>query len=396
MRWTAGAALVVCLASQLALPTAAEAAPTKCEPERGNLPKSEITLAPWPQQAMPLDKVHEHATGRGVRVAVIDSGGDNNNPQLKFEPTIDLTRTGKRDCVGHGTEVAAIIGAKKGHSLFHGVAPDATIIPIKYAAAATQNDPALLVKGIYEAIKARADIINISSETHAASPQLRAAVLQATAKGILIVASAGNIDPERKGTPTPAFPAQYEEVLSVGSFGQDGQVSQFSNARTRVSVIAPGKDIVTIAPDGGYISKEGGTSFAAPFVAGVAALVKQQHPELNGQQIMTRIERTAQGSKGDGSGSGQVSPLEAVTSVIDVNAVGAPRAEPGSLTLPRRDTVDATTRAVALGIGGGALGLAALVVAAGMVIPAGRRRGWKPGQVTFSDDDTVTPTRRVR
>ncbi|MFG2006573.1 S8 family serine peptidase [Spirillospora sp. NPDC048911] len=382
--------------SQLAMPSAAEAAaPERCDPERGNYPKDQISQAPWPQQTLPLDQTHEHATGRGVRIAVIDSGSDARNPQLKFAPTIDVTRTGKTDCVGHGTEVAAIIGARKGHSLFVGVAPDATIIPIKYAASATKNDDGLLVKGVRAAIGARADVINISSETHGDNPQLRAVIREALSRGIVVVAAAGNIDPERKGRPTPAFPAQYPGVISVGAFGHDGQVTQFSNAQTRVSVIAPGKDILTIAPDGGYIVKGEGTSFAAPFVAGVAALVKQAHPKLTGPQIKKRIEATALGNKGPGSGAGQINPLTAVTAVVDLNAPLAPVSEPGSLTLPRREKVDPVTRNVALGIGAGGLALAGLVVAAGMVIPAGRRRGWKPGQVTFSDED-ATPTRRVR
>ncbi|MFP3965602.1 S8 family serine peptidase [Actinomadura fulvescens] len=381
--------------SQLAMPAAAQAAPERCEPERGNLPKNQITQEPWPQDRMPIAQAHEHATGRGVRVAVIDSGADARNPQLKFAPTIDVTKTGKADCVGHGTEVAAIIGAKKGHSLFVGVAPDATIIPIKYAASATKNEDGLLIKGVRAAINARADIINISSETHGNNPQLRAVINEALSRDIVVVAAAGNIDPERKGRPTPAFPAQYPGVISVGAFGQDGQVTQFSNAQTRVSVIAPGKDIITIAPDGGYIVKGEGTSFAAPFVAGVAALVKQAHPKLTAAQIKRRIEETALGNKGPGSGAGQINPLAAVTDVVDVNAPAAPLQEPGSLTLPRREKVDPVTRNVALGIGGGALALAGLVVAAGMVIPAGRRRGWKPGRADFSGE-APTPTRRVR
>src|SRR5688500_10623411 len=108
MRWTAVPAVAVCLMSQIALATTAEAAPERCEPERGNLPKNQITQEPWPQQTLPLAQAHEHATGRGVRIAVIDSGSDAKNPQLNFEPTIDVTKTGKADCVGHGTEVAAI------------------------------------------------------------------------------------------------------------------------------------------------------------------------------------------------------------------------------------------------------------------------------------------------
>lgn len=400
MRWTAGAALGGCLASLVVAPAPAHAAPAHaaaaparpataraaaCQqtPESGPLVKAQITEAPWAQQLLPLQEAQEKADGRGVKIAVIDSGVDAANPQLAGQtaPTIDLTGTGPRDCVGHGTEVAGIIAAKPRMSLFVGVAPGARIIPIKYAAAATNNDDRLLVKGIDEAVRRRVDIINISSETHADTPELRQAVNRAIAADILIVAAAGNVNPKKGGAPTPSFPAQYQGVVSVGAIAQNGEVTQFSNTKTRVSVIAPGKDILTVAPDGGYIVKGEGTSFATPFVSGVAALIKQTHPRLTAAQIKQRIEATADGQKGTGSGYGVVNPLAAVTTVLDPNAPLAPAPEPGSVRLAVREKTDPATRNAALGIGLGGLGLAALVVAAGILIPAGRRRNWRPGSI---------------
>ncbi|MDL4772869.1 S8 family peptidase [Actinomadura xylanilytica] len=385
MRWTAVAVVTGGLAALVAVPMPAQAAAgCPSAPESGGLVKNQITDTPWAQKLLPLAEAQEKADGHGVKIAVIDSGVDTTSPQLAGQavPTVDLTGTGRRDCVGHGTEVAGIIAAKPKMSLFVGVAPGARIIPIKYAATATNNDDRLLVKGIDEAVRRGAQIINISSETHTDTPELRQAVTRAQNANILIVAAAGNVNPKKGGSPTPSYPAQYSGVLSVGAIAQDGQVTQFSNTATRVSVIAPGKDILTIAPGGGYIVKGEGTSFATPFVAGVAALVKQTHPRLTAAQLKQRIEATADGQKGAGSGYGVVNPLAAVTAVIDPNTPLAPASEPGSVRLAVADKPDPAVRNTALGIGLGGLGLAALVVAGGVLIPAGRRRGWRPGWVT--------------
>lgn len=384
MRWAAVTALGAILLPT-ALPVPAYAAPrAQCQqaPEAG-APKSQLTGEPWAQQSLSIKQAQSKATGRGVIVAVIDSGVEPRNPQLKGQVIkhVDLTKTGVRDCVGHGTAVTGIIAAKPGDSPFYGVAPDAKIISFKFAVGPTNNDNRLVAKAIDQAVKLGADVINISSQTPTDLPEMRAAVQRALHRQVVIVAAAGNQEREGDGIVVPVYPAQYDGVIAVGAIEQSGQVTQFSNDKTRISVIAPGNQIITTAPDGGYYSKDG-TSFAAPFVAGVAALVKQRYPRLTAEQVKHRIEATANGSSGLGTGHGIVNPHEAVTAVLTPgNSRPAAAANtPVRIVLPERP--DPFTRAMALGITGGALGAAALVAAAASIIPRGRRRGWRPGRTT--------------
>ncbi|HEV7935731.1 MAG TPA: S8 family serine peptidase [Actinomadura sp.] len=388
MRLTAMGATAGCVVLVAQTPVAAgvlpQAAPqVQCQPEPG-APKSQITGEPWAQQILSIKGAQQTTKGNGVKVAVIDSGVDPRHPQLagQVARSVDLTRTNTQDCVGHGTAVAGIIAGKPGLSPFYGVAPGAKIIAIKFAASDSHNDDRLMIQGIRKAVALGADVINVSAQTATDQPALRAAVQEALRRNIVVVAAAGNLDPEGGGLPTPAYPAQYPGVISVGAVDQSGQVTQFTNPRTQVSVIAPGKEVITTAPKGGYYSKEG-TSFAAPFVAGVAALVRESHPGLTSAQVKQRIEATADGSRGIGSGHGMVNPHEAVTAVLSANGGGdgpVAQVKPVKISMPHH--ADPFTRNVAFGVSGGALGVAALVVAGGFVIPLGRRRGWKPGRVT--------------
>ncbi|WP_083981363.1 S8 family serine peptidase [Actinomadura chibensis] len=363
-------------------------APQGCEAPRGVMTAQQINEngPPWAQQILNFGAAHEHATGRGVKVAVVDSGVSAANPQLAGQVLkgADVSGTGPDDCIGHGTWVAGIIAAKQGVTPFYGVAPDAKIIPIKFAGKSSGVDSGLAAKGIDAAVRLGADVINVSTQSLGDDPRLRASVENAIAKGVVVVAAAGNIDPKKGTVPGLMYPGAYRGVISVGAVGHDGQVTTFSNPATPVSVIAPGKDIVTTAPDGTYAVAEQGTSFATPFVAGLAALIKQVYPNITPAQVKQRIEGTADGSKGAGSGHGMINPFEALTAV-NVGAAGRPgAAQPVRIAMA--DRTDPTTRNVALGITGGALGAAALVVAAGMLIPLGRRRGWRPGYVRVSAD----------
>ncbi|MEU8799016.1 S8 family serine peptidase [Spirillospora sp. NPDC048819] len=416
MRWTAIAVLAGCLAPLCTAPVAhaapAQAAPihaapaysapayaapaysapayaAPCQPPAGVMTAQQLGQngQPWAQQILNIGAAHERATGRGVKVAVVDSGVTAKNPQLSGQVLkgVDLTKTGPEDCLGHGTWVAGIIAAKKGTSPFYGVAPDAKIIPIKFAAQAQGVDSGLAAKGIDAAVRLGADIINVSTQSIGDDPRLRKSVENAIAKGVVIVAAAGNINPEDSQTPGLMYPSAYPGVISVGAVDQKGGVTAFSNPATPVSVMAPGQDIVTTAPDGTYAVAEKGTSFATPFVSGLAALIEEAYPDLTPAQVKQRIEGTAEGSKGVGSGNGMINPFEALTAVNIPVAGGGGAAGP-PVKIAMADRPDSTTRAVALGIAGGALGVAALVAAGGVLIPLGRRRGWRPGYVRMTSD----------
>lgn len=331
-----------------------------------------------------------------MTVAVVDSGVSADSPQLAgrlIEPERALTGTDPAvDCVGHGTGVAGIIAAadqrRRGNPFF-GVAPDARILSIKITDSGGANgvDPNLLAEGILAAADAGAQVINVSTQLPSDSAALRGALAEAARRDAVVVASAGNDD--QSGQAGPYFPAEYSadpvhfrNVLSVGAIQPDGTLPSFADPKTHVSVVAPGTGVLTLAPEATY-QTVGGTSYAAPFVSGVAALVRAAQPKLTAAEVVNRIIATADGGTVAGTGAGVVDPVQAVTAVLpgEGTAVGrAPAPSPATVSVPRPPQADRFGRVLAYAVTGGALAAAALVVAAGVIVPAGRRRGWKPGR----------------
>jgi membrane-anchored mycosin MYCP len=358
------------------------APPQRCDIGAG-APASEMTSAPWPQQMLNFTEVWPFTEGQHVKVGIVDSGVDASHPQLPNIASYDLTGTDKRDCAGHGTEVAGIIAAqdRRPHVPFLGVAPKSRLISVKVATQDKNNDARLLAKGISRAADLGAKVICVSSQT-ANYPFLEQAVRHAQAVGALVVAAAGNTDPGKKDSQQELYPASYDGVMSVGAVGPDGKVADFSDSKSRVSVVAPGAKVISTWPGNSY-HLDDGTSFAAPYVAGTAALVESHLPGLTAAQVKHRIEVTADGSTSVGSGHGIINPLRAVTAVLpEEGGQGQPqaptRAHPVTLVQPHRES--SFTRTMALSIVGGALGVTGAVAAGGLIIPAGRRRSWRPGR----------------
>jgi membrane-anchored mycosin MYCP len=365
--------------------------PCNGEPRGNTSPGNAI---PWAQQQLNFADAWRFARGGGggVTVAVVDSGVSVASPQLGGRLTeADVTGTpADIDCVGHGTGVAGIIAAAKvpGNPFF-GVAPAADILSVKVTDQ-TNVDCTRLAEGIQTAVGMRAQVINVSTQcgfNAGGLPDLRRAVVNARDHDIVIVAAAGN-DTNTGGTP-PFYPANYSadpatfpNVLSVGALQQDGTLLGVSDRRTHVSVAAPGSNVLTIAPARTFQAGVQGTSYAAPFVAGVAALVIASHPNLRAAQVVSRIVATADGGTGTGTGAGMVDPLQAVTAVLPgegqaVTPTASP--PPSPVAVPRAQAPDSFTRMLILSVTGGSLAAAVLVVVGALVIPAGRRRGWRPG-----------------
>ncbi|MFB7214528.1 type VII secretion-associated serine protease mycosin [Streptomyces sp. NPDC056255] len=293
---------------------------------------------PWSLQRVLMDELWKQSTGKGVRVAVIDTGVDIKNPQLKG--AVD-TRSGRNfmrkdikdengnkiergnengttDTVGHGTKVAGIIAARevKGTG-FTGLAPDATIIPIQQNDAEGHGTAQTLADAItYAADVAHADVINISQDTaKAVLPEgaLKTAVDAALAKEIVIVASAGNDG--LGGNIKKTYPASFPGVLAVAASDRNNERAAFSQSGDFVGVAAPGVDMISTVPGGGHCA-DNGTSFSAPYVAGVAALIKAKHRDWTQEQIVAQIEQTAERSVAGHDhlvGWGVVDPVRALT-----------------------------------------------------------------------------------
>lgn len=348
-------------------------------------PGSQLPARLWPQERLNFTDVWEHTRGKGVKVAVVDSGVDTGHPQLKGRvKAYDVTKTDLQDCVGHGTQVAGIIGARDMRDQgipFVGVAPEVEIISVKMAVKAQGNKSGWTADAIEKAVDLGAKVINISSQSPDL-PDLRKAVQYAQQKDVVIVSVAGNLTDETKQTPQKAYPASYPGVISVGAVNKDGKLSGFSNAVTPVTVTAPGQSVVSTWPRNSY-KADNGTSLAAPFVAGTAALIRSFNPNLTYKQVKQRIETTADGAQVQGTGSGVVNPLRAVTTVGTGDPDATPSAGAGAgvhrVSIDQPPKEDVFGRNLALSIAAGTLVIAAIVGAAAIVIPAARRRNWHPG-----------------
>ncbi|UFQ20375.1 type VII secretion-associated serine protease mycosin [Streptomyces huasconensis] len=278
-------------------------------------PSKKYEGRPWSLQRVLLDELWRQSTGKGVRVAVIDTGVDTQNPQLR--PAVDAARgrnflptkdekgkkidrgkaDGTTDTVGHGTRVAGIIAARPAKGTgFVGLAPEATIIPIRQNDAEGHGTAETLAQSIDYAVGAGADVINISQDTANAaepSPELKRAVDRALGLRRVIVASAGNDG--LGGNVKKTYPASYEGVLAVAASDRNNERAAFSQSGGFVDVAAPGVDMISTVPLGGHCA-DSGTSFAAPYVTGLAALIKSKHPNWTPRQITAQIQQTAERS----------------------------------------------------------------------------------------------------
>lgn len=382
-------------ASAAAMPASAATSGSLPEPVVGCLgqhgdPPSRQT--PWAQRVLDYQSVWKFTEGRGVKVAVIDSGVDG-NPQFGNRVIVDQALaqapTGPQngDCVGHGTSVAGIIAAAPMAGVgFAGVAPQATVISIKITNQLNITNAAELVpEAIVDAVDDGANVINLSLSVQTPTPELQSAVRFALDNNVVVVAAAGNDTGDETGNGAgngPVYPAAYPGVLSVGAISQNGSLADFSDTRTPVTVTAPGEDVTSTYPGefpDSYIPDASGTSFATPFVAGVVALVRAADPSLSAAQVVQRIADTADGSAGKGTGNGMVNPVQAVTSVLPSGSSSSRlAADPGRVSI-NRAVPDRNAKTVAMSVTAGAFGLAAVVIAVAVVVPAGRRRRWRPG-----------------
>ncbi len=351
---------------------------------------------PWPQRRLGFARVWPLSRGAGVTVAVIDSGVDGRTPQLagRVDRGLDVVNGGGRadtDCVGHGTAVAAIIAAAPwAGSGFVGVAPAARILPIRQADAGRDGTAAGLAAAIRAAVDRGARVINVSVVTAEPSTVLRQAVGYAAARDALIVAAVAN--EAQAGNPR-TYPASYPGVLGVAAVGPDDRNTDFSETGDFVGVAAPGVDVVTVAPGGAGGILVRGTSYAAPFVSGVAALLRGYHPRWTAEQVRRQIEQTADHPAARlpdaGVGWGVVDPYAAIAS-----------APPGTAPAARAPAALAARRPAAPvppGPGQAALLGAAGLVAAAVLLLAGRAVGrhgtarhWRPappGRPALSTSD---------
>jgi thermitase len=214
-----------------------------------------------------------------VTVAVIDTGVCMNHEDLQgrvLDTGYDFVDDDKNpdDVFGHGCAVAGIIAANTDNNIgIAGFAPNSMILPIRVLGPNGSGSMADVAAGIVYAADNGADIINLSLGSSIGSKVEKDAIDYAVSKGVLVIASAGN-----SAGRLPGFPARYDNVVAVGAIDSDGSRSSFSNLGG--DIWAPGRDVLTIYLNDTY-KPLNGTSFSAPYVSAMAALLQGMDKELN-------------------------------------------------------------------------------------------------------------------
>jgi subtilisin family serine protease len=280
--------------------------------------------------------------GRGVTVAVLDTWVDVSHPDFGGRVSRGVTCTGTRcvpgadqpdTCDPHGTHVTGIVASTR-----YGVAPEANVVPIRVLTSASGScaaNAADVALGIRYAIAHHIKLINVSlgSTFPLADPKrvLPAAVTAAKKAGDLVIVAAGNGQAEAASTYGP-------DALTVAALGPNGSIASYSQRGKGVDIAAPGGDaaggscdpadcVVSTWEDGGYAS-DAGTSMAAPFVSGAAALLLSQDPHRTVAQVRQIIISTAKPLAG--AGAGRLDILAAVRS-HGAPAVGSDTLSPSDI-----------------------------------------------------------------
>ncbi|MDH6607673.1 subtilisin family serine protease [Streptomyces sp. SAI-208] len=282
--------------------------------------------------------------GKGVKIAVLDTGIDATHPDLKdqviaaknFSTSADAT-----DKFGHGTHVASIAagtGAKSGGK-YKGVAPGAKLLNGKVLSDDGYGEDSEILAGMEWAAEQGADVVNLSlggGDTPEIDPLEAEVNKLSQTKGILFAIAAGNEGDF--GDQTIGSPGSAASALTVGAVDDKDKLASFSSTgpgldgQIKPDVTAPGVDITAAAAPGSLIAKEvgekpagyltiSGTSMATPHVAGAAAILKQEHPDWGYAELKGALTGSTKGGKytpfQQGSGRIQVDKAIAQTVIAD-------------------------------------------------------------------------------
>ncbi|AYG64448.1 S8 family peptidase [Rhizobium jaguaris] len=239
-----------------------------------------------------------NSQGKGIRVGVVDTGIDFNHPDLKtnygggmsFVPGAPTPL----DDQGHGTHCAGTIAAAINGAGVVGVAPQASLYAVKVLDRNGSGQFSWVIAGIDWCIQNKMHIISMSLGGSAAPTALQTICNVAWDRGLLIVAAAGNAqiqDPVPPAASNVGFPGKYKNVISVSAIDSGNVITSFSSRGAEVDVCAPGLNVLSTAPGGGYATMSG-TSMACPHVAGAAALTWGAHRFSNNEQIWNLLAST--------------------------------------------------------------------------------------------------------
>jgi membrane-anchored mycosin MYCP len=308
-------------ASASAQPTTPPAAPADACP---TTPAATPAGTRWAQQRLsPQDAWTAGGRGSGVIVAVVDSGVDARVPQLsgRVSGGVDIvagTLGGTTDCLGSGTAMAAlIVGDDEQEAI--GLAPDATVLPVRVATDKPEVAAVDQATAIAVAVSAGARVIAVGSYVDATLPEVRQAIEEAARHDVVVVVAG----------PVPDDGSLPPQVLRVGVLNQDGQLDQEYPPGT-IDVVAPGQDVTSLGPAGQGQVQVSGAQYAVAFVAGAAALVRGASPGLTAEEVAQRLRTTATPIETPADGTAApadttVALVNPAKAVIQVNAAAPPR-----------------------------------------------------------------------
>jgi subtilisin family serine protease len=279
-------------------------------------------------KAIHADIAHQVSTGKGVRVAVIDTGVNADHPDLRgrIAKVANFVDGGETSFATdrHGTAVAGIIGARADNGVgIFGIAPDSEIEVAKACWYYEQGDAKArcsswtLAKAIDFAIREKASVLNLSLKGPS-DPLLERLLLTAEARGITVVAAADDAGAD------PGFPARMASVIAVVSSDASGAIAQIAWLDKKFAVAAPGVDVITTVPTNAYDFVTG-SSFSAAEVTGVVALVLERKPELAPGNIRALLRRSARPvtSRAALPSAGAAGLLDACTALRELPGVAA-------------------------------------------------------------------------
>lgn len=288
----------------------------------------------WGVEKIKAPQVWQYHTGKGVTVAVIDTGV-NEHPDLagRVKDGKNYVQVGQppRDDHYHGTHCAGSVAGNGKMGTKTGVAPDATIYAIKVLGANGSGQWSNLWNAIEDSI-GKAKVLSMSLGGTASDDikkRLQAACKNAIAAGVIPVIAAGNSGPNAK---TVGSPGDVVEVITVGATDTSDKIASFSSRGPVVwdgkeyvkpDVSAPGVNVVSCSNTGSGYKTLSGTSMATPHVAGLVALMVQAKPNIDNEQAKSVLEKTATdlGTPGKDNifGAGRVNADKAVQSTQSIS-----------------------------------------------------------------------------
>jgi type VII secretion-associated serine protease mycosin len=273
------------------------------------------------------DKVWPVTQGKGVTVAVLDTGVQANLPELADVVLPGQDATGARgdgrtdvddaSVPGHGTGMASLIASQGGPSRFVGVAPQVKILPVVVHANAYAD-----AAGIRFAVDHGAKVINISQASSAQClPEVQQAISYAIQHEVVVVAGAGNTGNAENSSQTPANCAG---VLAVGAVDFQFRPWEGTQRQPYVAVAAPGVHVGGVLRDGQFHQSPGGTSGASALTAAAVALVRSKYPDMPAREVVQRIIASARdvgpSGKDEATGYGLIRPSHALVDKVSKSA----------------------------------------------------------------------------